>query len=657
MSTGPNISGLKVVYGVSAVLFLAILAISPLKDVFQEWRGYQHGYNKLVEEQPVRIPTVPVKLRQAWIQDLDRVDRCGSCHLGLRETALADAPNPFRSHPKVYHDIEEFGCTICHQGQGRSTEVADAHYPTAFWDEPILPKRYVEAGCGTCHQERQPPSAPVLSLGRELLEEYNCIGCHTISGFEKTFAPGLDGIGEKVDRQWLSRWLTDPASLRSRTKMPDFILPEDEVRVLAELLMSFKNFSGDRKLAAMPAYYSEMSEDEDFIDLGKTRFREARCISCHSVEGKGGVLAPDLGKIGSKVNPAWLYSFLTDPQKYMPGVPMPEFGFTPRERAAITAYMMSEFIDWDAPEEELAEYEPSPDFYERGIRLFNKYNCAGCHQLSDPNVSENPGPELTDIGDKAIYELDFGHTDIPRTRYDFIYHKLSDPRSFRVTLRMPQFSLTEEQRIAITTALLAQRGPGLPSEYLVHAKPTQNFEPQGPAGELFTKYNCQTCHQIYGDGGTIAPELSRVGSILDRSWVEQYFGVPFSRRPIQAERMPNLFMKPAEIRILTDYLYTVFLDDSLQIEGIPSGEPELTESGRKLFWETYGCQSCHQVGSRGGYVGPPLDGAGERLNPGWIVRWLSNPQRYKPDTLEPRTGMTESDARAIAEYLVTLGKT
>jgi mono/diheme cytochrome c family protein len=657
MKDETGLDRLKIIYGVSAILFLAVLAFSPLKDVFREWRHYQRGYNAYVAQQPVRIKAVPVKLQQIWVQDLNRVDRCTVCHLGVREKSLTDAPEPYRTHPRIYHDIEKFGCTQCHHGQGRSTEFKDAHRPTPFWDDPMLPKRFDEAGCGSCHREKELAAAPVLTEGRQLIEEYNCTGCHKLDGFRKSYTPPLTGVGAKVNESWLERWLTNPAGIRPETKMPNFRLAPKEIRTLADFLMSFNRPPGGARLDSLPPVYAAKSENDDFISQGKTLFREARCISCHLVEGKGGHLAPDLGKVASKVRPEWVFTFLGSPKTFMPGIGMPRYGFSAEERAKITAYIMSEFVDWDAPEDTTAARAPVPNFYEDGLRLFNYYNCKGCHELEEKKVTGNLGPELTAVGSKNTYELDFGDAKIPRTRYDFIYNKLENPRQFRPTLRMPQFRFTEEQLRAITTALLAQRVENLPASYLVPARPSPPFSPQGDVGEVFRTYSCLTCHTIHGDGGQIAPDLSRVGSQLQRDWVKKYFEVPFSRRPIQSERMPNLSIDSESVSTLLDYFYTVLLDDSLRIQGIPLGDAEAIEKGRTLYWDKYGCQSCHQIGSRGGYVGPPLDGASDRLQPGWIVRWLEDPQRYRPETLEPRSGMSVEEAKSVAAYLMTIPET
>ena len=77
-----------------------------------------------------------IDIKQIHLADIDLVDRCESCHLGIREpvtiskTDLGEAV--FASHPNPdlfkIHDPERFGCTSCHNGNGRATSsVAKAH--------------------------------------------------------------------------------------------------------------------------------------------------------------------------------------------------------------------------------------------------------------------------------------------------------------------------------------------------------------------------------------------------------------------------------------------------------------------------------------------------------------------------------------------------
>ena len=74
--------------------------------------------------------------------------------------------------------------------------------------------------------------------------------------------------------------------------------------------------------------------------------------------------------------------------------------------------------------------------------------------------------------------------------------------------------------------------------------------------------------------------------------------------------------------------------------------------GARIFADT--CQACHQANLTGGYVGPPLDGVGERLFSGYIYSYLKNPQKIKPAVPEPNRNLSDTDARALTAYLVSL---
>lgn len=640
-------------YAVTSLIFLVVLAISPAKDYFAEWRSFQGEYNKLLAEQPRRFKPIATGIKQLWNKELDRVDRCSSCHLGLETTGLVGAEQPFMPHPGIYHDMNEFGCTVCHQGQGLATIKEKAHDGQPYWEEPILPRENIEASCGKCHKETRVPDAPVLSSGRDLLKKYNCAGCHKLGNLNKEYAPRLDGIGDKTTRSWLVRWLKNPKAIQPQTKMPDFQLTNGEAELLADFLMTFKIYPNNKQLEPLPPELLEEFPPDDWVDAGKARFRQARCISCHLVEGRGGPLAPDLAKIATKAKPAWLLSYLLDPKSFQPEVEMPQYGFTREEAMKITAYMVSEFVDWDAPEDTVVS-RAGPDFYEKGLALYNKYNCGGCHELGGIRRVENMGPDLTDMGERHLYQLEFGRTDIPHTLPAYIYNKLKNPREFLETSRMPVYRFSEEELQALTTALLAMTTHSLPQKYVVQPEAPSMYEPQGEFGRIVEKYSCFSCHTIYGRGFRLATDLTREGSLAQKQWLKDYFTVPYSMRPILTERMPNLFMSDDEIRIVLDYFDLVLRDDAIDTTQIDLNKSALVDEGKRLFHENYGCQSCHQVRGEGGYVGPLLDMTGQRLTPGWVYHWIRNPQKYMPDTIDPNAGLPDHDARAITAYLMSL---
>ena len=145
--------------------------------------------------------------QQTWLPELNRVDRCETCHLGIDDPAFASAPAPFTTHPGAWlttHPTARFGCTVCHGGQGRATDYVNAaHRPQPFVLRPMSPLETIEANCGACHVSLDPPDAPRLAEGRQLIVSAGCVSCHEIPGFEGvTFSgPALDSIGYTARRE------------------------------------------------------------------------------------------------------------------------------------------------------------------------------------------------------------------------------------------------------------------------------------------------------------------------------------------------------------------------------------------------------------------------------------------------------------------------
>ena len=109
------------------------------------------------------------KILQINVPDANIVDRCESCHMGIREPVKltagrnvaegqetrpirAGVHQPSRTELLKTHDPEKFGCSPCHQGNGRATtSVEKAHGTYEHWLWPLFPRGNMEAGCQTCH--------------------------------------------------------------------------------------------------------------------------------------------------------------------------------------------------------------------------------------------------------------------------------------------------------------------------------------------------------------------------------------------------------------------------------------------------------------------------------------------------------------------------
>lgn len=642
----------RLAFAISSVVFLVVLAVSPLKDFFREWKSYQNEYNELITTLPQRVKPAEIGIKQLWVQKLDRVDRCTTCHLGLERKELAQAEQPFRTHPRVYHNIEDFGCTTCHEGQGLATTTQEAHGAVKYWEGRILPTQFMEASCAKCHKEKEVPEAPILTLGRKLIEESNCAGCHKMEEHQKQWVPSLDGVGTKVNRTWLVNWLKHPKDYFPNTRMPNFMLTEEEVNNLTDFLMTFKSFPVNAVLEPLPKLLAAATDaqKQELIQLGTTRFREARCISCHAINGRGGYVATDLGMVASKVSEQWLYNYIKDPKRFQPDVQMPRFRFSDKELAAVVAYMENEFVDFNR--QELPSHTPDPAFYDKGLELVKKYNCTGCHELSGLNKAEQMGPDLTLIGSKKLYEIDFGTSGIEQSLPSYLYTKLKDPRVFLSTMKMPSYEFSDQEAQAITVALLGNTDEPIPEELKTNQAPPSTYAPQGEFGKLVNDLACLGCHKMFGRGRLVATDLTLAASQAQKKWIQSYFKIPYSLRPILTERMPNFFLSDKEIGSLLNYMETVFIADSLDKE--ISATPESISRGKALYYERYGCQSCHQINLKGGFVGPALDHVGSRLKSGWIYHWLKNPQAYRPRTIEPKNNLSDKEAEQLTAFLMSL---
>src|SRR6185503_10538915 len=112
-------------------------------------KGAERKYDAAKEKQS-GVFGPATEIVQENIPNLHRVDRCESCHMGSNHGGFETVqPAYFQSHPYrrtlfALHPIDKFGCTTCHDGQGRATTKFYAHAPVDnphyaekhFWDTP-----------------------------------------------------------------------------------------------------------------------------------------------------------------------------------------------------------------------------------------------------------------------------------------------------------------------------------------------------------------------------------------------------------------------------------------------------------------------------------------------------------------------------------------
>jgi cbb3-type cytochrome oxidase cytochrome c subunit len=674
---------LRMIFAVSTVLFVVVLAISPVRDYFAQWKSYERKYVAFTSTRANSrqlMADFHSGLDQIWLPQLDVTDRCTTCHQGISESSLMDdsIPQPFRAHPLIPHHVNEWGCVVCHRGQGLATETSEAHDTTLAWEKPLLPIRYIQASCGACHQDTL-PEAPKLARGRELLARYNCIGCHRLPDIERPamLGPDLSNIGAKVSRAWVYKWLQESRTVldnsgnvvvdgyETNPRMPHFHLKESEARDLSAFLSSLKSPLVESSQID-PRVMTSWRNQSDLLDYGELRFRQMFCTDCHALSvvrlGEaqliGGDIGPELTKVGSKVNSNWLVAWLRNPQAYLPNSQMPRYEWSDKDLYAVSQYILKKLTD---PEllSDVPDLGPATAAQiQEGKRLFTAKGCASCHVIQGIPGQKDFGPDLSSLGGKTVSQLYFGDAKVPHTLIAYIQAKVADPTSVNLAARMPQFHFGAADLDAITTALLGMTGPPTYPGFARQIVPASQavFHPAGDFGSLYHRFKCFVCHQINGYGGTLAPDLSFEGSRAQHAWLVAFLKSPQTLRPTLTVRMPEFNLTDQEATTLADYIEMVLQNPSVDKAAVNSRDftPAMASLGKQLYFVKYECQSCHTIGATGGYVGPSLTNVGNWMSAAWIEAWLRDPHSLIPDTIEPRRNFAESEVKALTAFLLTL---
>ncbi len=189
-------------------------------------------------------------------------------------------------------------------------------------------------------QQRQ-----AISRGREMFARYNCRGCHEIdpgaprssghlrayyAGEDKALAPPvLHGEGRKVQPLWVQGFIQKPITLRPwlTVRMPTFGLSDSEVETLSDYFIALED--KDHPFYGVdPGHLDPVS-----VAKGKKLLMSFKCLKCHVLgeeipkDKSPNELAPNLALGKTRLRPAWIDEWLTDPQGFQPGTRMPNFFF------------------------------------------------------------------------------------------------------------------------------------------------------------------------------------------------------------------------------------------------------------------------------------------------------------------------------------------
>jgi len=644
-------------------------------------------------------------IKQEVVDDLGKggavawgvVDRCESCHVAINRDGFENEKEPFRTHPNRAeilgkHLPDKFGCTTCHGGQGRATQIEGkpmeegdfSHGFVHHWNEPLLIKDFAQSTCNKCHQDQwKLDFAPVAMQGKKLFWNLGCTGCHLIQGFENApkVGPSLLKVGSKVNEEWLIAWIKNPRDYLPHTKMPKAPLDSDEPgqveKVASYLLQSSEVF--DFPLGKYPGGNA---------GSGKKIFETVGCLGCHTMGDKGTGLAAALDKVASKTTADWIYNWVQNPKVYNPESRMPDLRMTPQEAADVTAYLVGEQGKPAAEDGELRSRLKDPENAKKGFLLISQYGCYGCHNIKGFESASKLSVELTAVGRKEPAELDYGDTKIPRTWVDWVSGKLKNPRMYlteRTSSRMPNFGLTDEQIHALVVFLSGMKKEEVPPRFkMSFLYPRQKEIDDGR--RMVERLNCKGCHMIEGEGRLIEsvigpdkspPLLMGIGARVRPDWMFKFLKDPswVKIRPWIEVRMPTFHFSDDQANTIIHYfsaLDNVPPDFSTIAHAAPSKES--LEAGAKLASpDAFSCLSCHIENgktptSAPEQWGPDFAMAHDRIRYDFIPEWVKDAQKFTPgikmpaflptDDAGPQDilgGNRQKQAEALRDYIMSLG--
>lgn len=182
--------------------------------------------------------------------------------------------------------------------------------------------------------------------GKELWDQNNCMGCHTLLGEGAYYAPELTRVVDRRGEAWIKVFIRDPqAMFPGKRKMVQYGFEDAEIDDLIAFLgwvgrIDTNGFPAEPDLA-QPAAPIVARTDNPTAAAAPPVFTSV-CQACHSLGGVGGAVGPALDGVGSRYTQPALRAWLEDPASVKPGTAMPKLGLPAGDLDALTNFLMSQ---------------------------------------------------------------------------------------------------------------------------------------------------------------------------------------------------------------------------------------------------------------------------------------------------------------------------
>jgi mono/diheme cytochrome c family protein len=554
-------------------------------------------------------------------------------------------------------------------------ELAESHLAKAF--RPSLAKKYLAEGIKGVPRETlkgdevellvgdnatadDVTQKKLLYVGRRAISKYGCYGCHDMPGFEdaKPIGTGLADWGRKE---------TDKLAFEQIARY-----------VGAHAGHDFKHRHDNGQANSPNASRSGLTDEEK-------RLADTRGYFHHEL--KHGTRE---GFIWQKLHEPRSFDYhKTETKTFNEWLRMPQFHFTEDEIEAVMTFVLGLVAEPPAPK---YVYNPPPrqQAIIEGLKVLEKFNCAGCHVLRGERLavsypptqpgqtSELPAPDAfnsyeflrrpvtaaevqasrkTDFAGRAHATL-LGLPDLERETARE-YRMMSDGTPYEPSpdeptpddLRRP-FLLWED---AVLDGQVYYAGPkpvGIPEKMV---DPSRSQPAWG--GDLarlmipviFEPIKRNIKQDLSGNGvwALVPPPLIGQGRKVQTAWMKEFLLDPYPIRPSVQLRMPKFNMSPDEALKIAEYFAAVDGVSSPYVyEATPRDQAALSSGSSAEYREgalkivTKVCSQCHLFGDfvPSGHpvaAAPRLDRIHRRMRPDYLKPWLANPPSQLPYTNMP----------------------
>lgn len=233
--------------------------------------------------------------------------------------------------------------------------------------------------------------------GELVIKSKRCMDCHSLGGEGKGIAPPLERIPQiglpvsLATQMWNHGETMMEYSSTSGIPMPKF--SEGEFTHLAAYI--------SKKLSPIPPSAKPMAPGNP--RKGKELFSEKGCIACHSIDGEGGAVGPDLGesplRLGVMEIAGRMWNHAPEMASARKAMKQERVQFSSPEMNDVIAYLYF-----------LGFYDKEGS-YEAGRETFIQKGCSICHSFQ--TTRRSAAPDLTrfpkDISQEKMIRLMWNH--------------------------------------------------------------------------------------------------------------------------------------------------------------------------------------------------------------------------------------------------------